>query len=125
MASDRVAACCLVLREDGKVLAVPRKKDPSTFGMPGGKKEPGETLEECAAREFTEETGMVVVALREAFTDVDDGGYTTVTFECMATGEPVEGDCGKAQWVEPQVLFDGPFGGYNRRLWAHMGLRCL
>ena len=44
---------------DGKVLLVERAKPPKgIWAFPGGHVELGETLEEAAARELQEETGM-------------------------------------------------------------------
>ena len=44
-----------------EVLLVRRSKDPfkGHWTAPGGKREPGESLRECAARELLEETGLV------------------------------------------------------------------
>lgn len=42
---------------DGEVLFV-RKQGSETWELPGGKIEPGETIEEAAMREFREETGL-------------------------------------------------------------------
>ena len=50
-----------LIESDGKLLACQRKRG-SKFGLlwefPGGKKEPGETLEEALARELREELGV-------------------------------------------------------------------
>jgi 8-oxo-dGTP pyrophosphatase MutT (NUDIX family) len=53
---EKVAA--IVLR-DGLLLVV-RKRGTSVFISPGGKPEPGETVEQTLARELREETGLVL-----------------------------------------------------------------
>lgn len=57
------------LESDGKVLlglrsGRPLKIYPGHWDLPGGRIEPGETLEEGLRREFLEETGMVIVSAR-------------------------------------------------------------
>lgn len=116
------AACCLILSDDGKVLAVSRKDDPTAFGLPGGKVDPGETPEQAAARELQEETGLVSTNLRKVFVRKEDDGYTTHTFACEVSGEINTPESGVIRWVTPEVLFAGPFGSYNKRLWAKLGL---
>jgi 8-oxo-dGTP pyrophosphatase MutT (NUDIX family) len=59
----------IILIKDGKVLLVqPGAKSlhlEGTVAIPGGHIEDGETPEEAARREFTEETGLVVGSLTE------------------------------------------------------------
>lgn len=119
---EKHAACCLILSDDGKVLAVSRKDDPTAFGMPGGKVDPGETPEEAAARELQEETGLTATNLRKVFVHKEADGYTTHTFACEASGEIDTPESGVIRWVTPEVMFAGPFGAYNKRLWAALGL---
>ena len=61
------ATLCFIIH-DNKVLLL--KKNPGLFGAgkwnaPGGKLLPGETTENCAAREVYEETGLEVHELRK------------------------------------------------------------
>lgn len=116
------AACCLVFGEGGTVLAVSRKDDPDAYGMPGGKLDPGETATQAATRELFEETGLRAVSLRQVFVRHEDDGFTTTTFICYVEGEIRTSEAGIVKWVKPQELFNGPFGGYNRKLWIHLGL---
>jgi mutator protein MutT len=116
------AACCLILTNDGHVLAVSRKNDPSAFGLPGGKVDPGETAEQAAARELQEETGLTATKLSHVFTHQEDDGFVTHTFACEVEGEINTPESGVIRWVKPSVLFNGPFGSYNKQLWSKLGL---
>lgn len=61
----KVAATCIVER-DGRVLMIRRALEPGLglWSIPGGYIDRGEVVEEAAAREVLEETGLVVVAER-------------------------------------------------------------
>ncbi|MGA9350623.1 MAG: NUDIX domain-containing protein [Anaerolineae bacterium] len=57
------------LEKDDKVLLGLREDQPSKiyrnhWDLPGGRIEPGETVEEALRREFLEETGLVIVKAR-------------------------------------------------------------
>lgn len=57
----KVGVGAVVVGQDGKVLLVKRRFEPSAgyWSLPGGHVEPGETLEEAVLRELLEETGLV------------------------------------------------------------------
>ena len=122
------AVCLLAQRDDGRILAVSRKDDPTKFGLPGGKVEPGETDVEALVREVREETGFTVstedaqaVFLRVCNGDVD---FETVTYYVSTlAGEPHTEEPVVIAWVDPRVLLAGPFGDYNRALFDKIGIR--
>lgn len=99
-----VVATIAALFRDGQVLLVRRANPPDAgrWGFPGGKVDPGETLEQAAIRELAEETGVVARAERvftavDAF-DYDARGalrhhYVLVAVLCSwVSGEPVAAD---------------------------------
>lgn len=120
MASAPRSACVLIQSEDGRVLAVSRKDDPTAFGLPGGKVDPGETPEEAAARELAEETGLHATDLRLVYKreDVDSINHTYVA---EISGEVDTDESGVIRWVSVEELLNGPFGDYNYRLFKHLG----
>ena len=68
----------LVIIKDGKFL-INRKFNTKLFLMPGGKPEPGETIEECLVREIKEEHDVdLIKSTVKFFLDVED----------MAANEP-------------------------------------
>ena len=59
-------AASVALLHKTQVLLIQRAKAPwdGAWSLPGGRLEPGETAEDCAARELHEELGLRVYALR-------------------------------------------------------------
>jgi 8-oxo-dGTP diphosphatase len=57
----RVGVGVVVHSADGLVLLARRRGEPGEqLAVPGGKLDPGETVEECAVRELAEETGVIL-----------------------------------------------------------------
>ena len=110
---DAVGA--VVLRADGAVLLVRRARPPAvgTWTLPGGKVEPGESLEQAIVREVREETALEVTPLAIAMT-LDLFGYHITDFVCRLNqdGEPRAGDdVDDARWAraaELEALFLTP-----------------
>jgi 8-oxo-dGTP diphosphatase len=118
------AVCLLMVRPDGKILAVSRKDDPSKFGLPGGKVEEGENGRVALAREVFEETGLHVSShkdeLRSPFTAMcNDYACTTYSTDYRDFVFFTEEE-GVPMWVSKDVLFDGPFAEYNRFLFRSL-----
>lgn len=64
-----VAGC--ILQKDGKYLLV-QEKLPKAYGkwnLPAGHADPGESTVDAAVREVKEETGLVVIADKEVFSE--------------------------------------------------------
>lgn len=117
------AACVLLVDASGNVLAVSRKGSRDDFGIPGGKREPGETYEEAAIRELSEETGVCASNLKKLFegpcrSTLNKDEFNTVTFVADYVGTPTSSlkEGTRTEWVPWERLFAGPFGPYNRVL---------
>lgn len=119
--SESQAACVLIQDDDGRVLAVSRKDDPTAFGLPGGKVDAGETASDAAVRELEEETGLIVTNLKQIYVRYDEDGFRCTTFIGKISGEINTDEGGVVRWVDPETLFAGPFGDYNRNLFKHIG----
>ena len=119
--------CSLVLIKHGdKFLGVSRKHDHNDIGLPGGKRNVGETFEECAKRETTEETDFIIKLLpNEPFEGVDMGLYCQ-TFLAEIVGKVTQvrdpSETGIVDWFDKQVFIDGSFGEYNTLMFKHFGI---
>lgn len=112
----KLAATCLFLREDGKVLGCSRRNRPDLWGMPGGKVDEGETVREAARRETEEETGLFIKSMHPIYAGSCDDLYWTTCFLVTSwEGEPSQQEEGIfVEWKEWEDLIAGPFGNYNR-----------
>lgn len=119
--------CSLVLIKRGnKYLGVSRKHDHNDIGLPGGKRESGESFEDCARREATEETDFIITLLQdEPFKGVDMGLYCQ-TYLAEITGKVSQArdpsETGIVDWFDKQAFIDGTFGEYNTKMFKHFGL---
>lgn len=97
---------------DGAVLTV-RKRGTGRFMLVGGKPEPGEGPERCAARETLEEVGLVVTDLELLGEFVSDAanepGHTlhSTVYTADLPGEPVAaGEIAELRWTRMDRAYD-------------------
>lgn len=87
----------LIETRPGSIVLVKRRNAPLGWALPGGFVDLGESLEQAAAREALEETGLTVELVRQFHTysapDRDPRHHTiTTVFIARAGGTPVGGD---------------------------------
>ena len=105
-----------ILHRDGKILICQRKEGGNCsllWEFPGGKREAGETMEQCVVRECQEELGIVIrpkgLYAQEHYT------YGTEPFSFaffnaeIAEGEPENHVHRAMKWVRPAELLSEPF----------------
>ncbi len=115
-------AAALIVRE-GCYLITRRKAGAHLGGLwefPGGKREPGESLEDCLRRELREELGVEITepvpfqVIRHAYPE------KTVElhfFRCaIQNGPPRPLGCDDLRWVAPEELTDVPLPPADRPL---------
>lgn len=126
----RVAVGAVIFKED-KVLLVLRGKPPAEnqWSIPGGCVELGETLQEAAQREITEEAGIVIQARKPIYTfDVierDENGHIRFHYVIVdlaadyVSGELRAGDDAvDVGWVSPEDLNNFNVSDETRKLLA-------
>lgn len=87
----------IIIEVDGGIVVIERSNPPFGWALPGGFVDYGESLEEAAAREAKEETGLSLTDLRQFHTysrpDRDPRFHTVSTvFLAKAKGKPKAGD---------------------------------
>ncbi len=60
----RVGSCAIILDEDRQRVLLTKRADNGLWCLPGGRMEPGESIEECCCREVFEETGLTIRTTR-------------------------------------------------------------
>lgn len=107
----------------GKLLIAQRHVDAHLGGLwefPGGKREAGETFEQCLAREIREELG-VEIAVGELFEEVThaypEKSVHLKFFICrLISGEPQPLGCAAVKWIEKPQLADHKFPAADAQL---------
>jgi A/G-specific adenine glycosylase len=116
-------AAAVIARADGRVLVAQRHANDMLGGLwefPGGKREDGETLAECLAREIQEELGVEievgeqVTVVKHAYTHFR---ITLYALRCrLVAGEPRCLDCAAFRWVTLAELEALPMSVADRRI---------
>jgi mutator protein MutT len=116
-----------IVTRAGMVLICQRPQGKSFGGcweFPGGKREAGESIEQCLRRELREELAIDVTPLRALTTldhDYPRGKIRLHPYVVALTeGEPQLLACQRALWVEPHELTNYRFPPANDRLIAEV-----
>ncbi|MEB3285538.1 MAG: NUDIX domain-containing protein [Candidatus Sericytochromatia bacterium] len=117
----------LALDLSGRALIVKTHKWKDTWGVPGGKIEHGERLEEALTREFLEETGLVIrdvqfISVYEAIASEEfykpDIHMLLFNFVCRCDGGDVtlSDEAQEYRWVTLDEAFALPLNSFTRAL---------
>ena len=126
-----VIPCGVGLIRDGRRFLIAQRNSGDTFGsfweFPGGKRENGETFEDCVVREVLEELG-VRVAVESKFMEIrreHNQKIIWLNFYLCAylSGEPKPLDCQKVLWVDVAELERYHFPPANERIIAELVAR--
>jgi ADP-ribose pyrophosphatase YjhB (NUDIX family) len=118
-----LAADCIILDPDDRVLLVERKHPPLGWALPGGFVELGETVEQAAIREAREETGLTLdaVTLFSVYSDpARDPRHhmVSVVFFARSSGIPHGGDDAKTARFFPREGWPDAIAFDHRRILA-------
>ena len=115
-------SAALIFR-DGKLLITQRQAKSHLGGLwefPGGKREAGETFEQCLVREIREELG-VEISVGALFQEISHT-YPEKTvrlkfFSCeLLSGEPQPLECAAVRWIRPANLENYAFPAADAKL---------
>ncbi len=102
-----VVGAAVTMNRKGEVLIAQRKQDDMLGGLwefPGGKQEPGETIEECIVRELDEELGIKTVAGEHVMIVNHAYSHFTMTMYVhrarIVSGRPRPIHCADYAWVK-------------------------
>ncbi|MEO0539950.1 MAG: A/G-specific adenine glycosylase [Cyanobacteria bacterium P01_A01_bin.105] len=113
-----------VIRDgSGQILIDRRKQDGLLGGLwefPGGKLEPGETLEDCVRREIKEELDIQITVREQLMTVEHAYTHFKVTlnvFNCdYVSGDPKPLECDEVRWVTLAEIDQYPFPKANSQI---------
>ena len=106
----------VVINDEGLFLLVSRKYDHTSFSLPGGKVDKGETFEEAAIRETKEETGINIKNLELIFAMHRKGkmGYTYIAEYSGKIDFDKEKEPHVVKWGTSKELLEGTFSQWNK-----------
>ncbi|MBE9155420.1 A/G-specific adenine glycosylase [Nodosilinea sp. LEGE 06152] len=110
-----------VIWNDQQQILIDRRKQTGLLGglweFPGGKIEPGETIEDCIAREIQEELGIEIAVGDRLCTVTHAYSHFKVTLNvhhCThLSGEPQPIECDEVRWVSLDAIEEYPFPKAN------------
>lgn len=110
-----------VIWNDQEQILIDQRRQEGLLGglweFPGGKIEPGETVEECIQREIKEEIG-IEITVGEQLISIDHAyshfKVTLMVHHCQyVSGEPQAIECEQVRWVSLEKLEEYPFPAAN------------
>lgn len=110
MTEDLPNAASVAIVRDGKVLLIKRAFAPyqHLWTLPGGRMEPGETIEQCAIREVQEELALTIRNPRPVLVQAlgRDGTYRLAVFATRDYSGLVRAsdEIADHKWVDPTAL---------------------
>ncbi len=126
-AKKAVEVSAALIFRAGKLLVTQRHAKSHLGGLwefPGGKREPGETFEQCLVREIREELG-VEISVGELFEEIahdyPEKSVHLKFFICkLLSGEPQPLDCAAVKWIEASELAAHEFPAADAQLLARL-----
>ncbi|MBC7996889.1 MAG: A/G-specific adenine glycosylase [Leptolyngbya sp.] len=121
----KMIGVAVIWHEDGRILIDRRRQEGLLGGLwefPGGKVEPGETIEACIQREIQEELGIEIKVGDRLITIDHAYSHFRVTLNvhhCRhISGEPQPLECDEVRWVTLDDLDQFPFPKANTQIIA-------
>lgn len=113
----------VINNQQGQILIDRRRQSGEMGGLwefPGGKIEPGETVEECIRREVKEELD-IEIAVGDRLTTISHTyktfNVTLYVHDCQyISGEPRPIECEEIHWVEPDQMNQYQFPQANSQI---------
>ena len=127
-ANHIIQVSAALIFHQGKLLITQRHAKSHLGGLwefPGGKREPGETFEQCLVREIREELGVEISVgkmFAEISHDYPEKSVCLKFFLCeLVAGEPQPLDCAAVKWITKKELPDYEFPAADEQLLEQLG----